>query len=63
MDVVAVCRVCVDLERDVPVKDSGFFVDCSGPNEANNISQTTHNVTDCQASIDWPRHTKFRYAR
>lgn len=58
-DVVAMCRLCVDLER-VPVKDSGFFVDCNEPDEANNISQTTHNVTKCQVSIDWPRHTKFR---
>ncbi len=39
-DVVA---MCVDLER-VPVKDSGFFADCNGPDEANNISQTAHNA-------------------
>lgn len=58
-DVVAMCRLCVDLER-VPVKDSGFFVDCNEPDEANNINQTTHNVTKCQVTIDWPRHTKFR---
>ncbi len=61
-DVVAMCRKCVDLER-VPVKDSGFFVDCNGPDEANNISQTTHNITEFQVSTDWPKHTKFRSAR
>jgi len=59
-DVVDVCRVCVDLEREVPVKDSVFFVDCNGPYEANNISQTTHNVADYQVSTYWPGHEKFR---
>ena len=45
-DAVAMCNV--DLER-MSVKDSGFFVDCNGPNEANNISQTMSRTTRYQS--------------